>query len=83
MAYLFKTLEDAKGNSVECWGQRKWCAGEVVGQWNPEYGAYTKNGEELTDSDRDFPGIEYGVRGMEFVTATVASSKNGSVWTEV
>ncbi len=40
------TLEDAKGNSVECWGQRKWCAGEVVGQWNPEYGAYTKNGED-------------------------------------
>ena len=41
------------------------------------------NGEELTGSDMDFPGVEYGVRGVEFVTAAVASSKNGSVWTEV
>lgn len=39
-------LEDAKGHSVECWGQRKWCSGETVGQWNPEYGAYTKNGAD-------------------------------------
>lgn len=42
-----------------------------------------KNGEELTASDLDFPGIEYGVRGVEFITAAVNSSKNNSVWTEV
>ncbi len=42
-----------------------------------------KNGEELTASDLDFPSIEYGVRGVEFITAAVASSKNNSVWTEL
>lgn len=42
-----------------------------------------ENGEELTASDLDFPSIEYGVRGVEFITAAVASSKNNSVWTEV
>ena len=43
----------------------------------------TGNGEELTDSDKDYPGIEYGIRGMEFVTAVVESGRNGSAWTEV
>ena len=43
----------------------------------------TQNGEALTDSDKDYPGIEYGIRGMEFVTAVVESSRNGSAWTEV
>lgn len=41
------------------------------------------NGEELTASDLDFPNVAYGVRGVEFITAAVASSKNNSVWTEV
>ena len=37
-------LCDAKNNCVECFGERKWCNGEVAGIWNPEYGAYTRNG---------------------------------------
>lgn len=39
-------LCDAKGNCVECFGDRKWCAGEVAGIWNPEYGAYTRGGAD-------------------------------------
>ena len=30
-------LCDAAGNCVECWGARKWCAGEARGEWNSEY----------------------------------------------
>ena len=41
-------LCDAKGNCVECWGQRRWCAGNVRGEWNPEYGAYTRGGDSAT-----------------------------------
>lgn len=41
-------LCDNKGNCVECWGQRKWCGGEAQGQWNPEYGAYTRGGDNTT-----------------------------------
>jgi predicted dehydrogenase len=29
------------------------------------------------------PGIEAGLRGMQFITAAVASSRNGSVWTNI
>ena len=39
-------MEDASGNTIECWGQRKWCSGEVRGQWNPEYGMYTRGGTD-------------------------------------
>ncbi len=39
-------LYDADDNYVECWGERKWCAGEPRGDWNPEYGAYTRGGED-------------------------------------
>lgn len=39
-------LCDANGVCVECWGERKWCAGEARGDWNPEYGAYTRGGED-------------------------------------
>lgn len=39
------------------------------------------NGEELTASDLDFPDVSYGVRGVEFITAAVKSTKNNSVWT--
>lgn len=35
---------DAKNNCIECFGERKWCGGEQVGIWNPEYGAYTRGG---------------------------------------
>ncbi|MBP3397383.1 MAG: hypothetical protein J6K82_00455 [Alphaproteobacteria bacterium] len=41
-------LCDAKGNCVECWGERKWCGGEARGEWNPEYGAYTRGGDNST-----------------------------------
>ena len=41
--------EDNKGNSVECFGRRKWCASVLPGQeglFNTEYGIYTKGGED-------------------------------------
>ncbi len=41
-------LCDANNNCVECWGERKWCGGEVAGAWNPEYGAYTRGGDNAT-----------------------------------
>lgn len=39
---------DSSGStkSIECFGERKWCSGETAGVWNPEYGAYTKKGED-------------------------------------
>lgn len=39
-------LCDANGNCIECFGERKWCSGEVMGGWNPEYGAYTRSGDD-------------------------------------
>lgn len=33
--------------------------------------------------DGAFPGIRDGVRGMKFIEATLHSSKNGNVWTEI
>lgn len=39
-------LCDSDKNCIECWGDRKWCAGEVAGEWNPEYGAYTRRGDD-------------------------------------
>jgi hypothetical protein len=39
-------LCDAKHNCIECFGDRKWCSGEPVGIWNPEYGAYTRGGSD-------------------------------------
>lgn len=41
-------LEDANGTNIECFGERRWCAGEVAGTWNPEYGAYMRGGENVT-----------------------------------
>ena len=41
-------LCDANNNCVECWGERRWCAGEAKGVWNPEYGAYTRGGDSAT-----------------------------------
>jgi hypothetical protein len=37
---------EGQKKSIECFGERKWCAGETAGKWNPEYGAYTKKGED-------------------------------------
>lgn len=39
-------LCDADNNCIECFGDRRWCAGEVAGIWNPEYGAYTRGGDD-------------------------------------
>lgn len=44
----YVTMEDADGNTIDCWGERKWCAGETPGVWNPEYGAYTRGGDNTT-----------------------------------
>ncbi|MCL2537914.1 MAG: hypothetical protein FWE52_00310 [Alphaproteobacteria bacterium] len=39
-------LCDATGKCIECFGDRRWCAGEVGGVWNPEFGAFTKKGDD-------------------------------------
>ena len=31
---------------IKCFGERKWCSGEVAGEWIPEYGGYTRGGED-------------------------------------
>ncbi|MBO4625896.1 MAG: hypothetical protein J5679_01300 [Alphaproteobacteria bacterium] len=31
-------------NTITCFGDRKWCAGEKPGVWNAKYGAYTREG---------------------------------------
>ena len=41
-------LCDAHGTCIECFGERKWCGGDVAGIWNPEYGAYTRGGGDTT-----------------------------------
>lgn len=41
-------LCDAENNCVLCWGERRWCSGEARGEWNPEYGAYTRGGDNAT-----------------------------------
>ena len=41
-------LCDNDKNCIKCWGERRWCAGEVAGEWNPKYGAYTRHGEDNT-----------------------------------
>ena len=41
-------LCDAQRNCISCFGERKWCSGEVAGQWNPEYGAYTRGGDNAS-----------------------------------
>lgn len=35
-------------DSVPCFGERKWCAGEINGVWAPEYGAYVRGGDDGT-----------------------------------
>ena len=41
-------LSDGRGNSIMCFGDRKWCAGEKAGEWNPEFGIYTRGGADST-----------------------------------
>ena len=35
-------------DSVPCFGERKWCAGETIGVWMPEYGAYVRGSDDGT-----------------------------------
>lgn len=28
--------------TVTCWGERKWCAGQTPGEWDPEHGIYVR-----------------------------------------
>lgn len=37
---------DVSGACIDCFGARKWCAGEPAGEWNVEYGAYTRGGAD-------------------------------------
>jgi hypothetical protein len=39
-------LCDASFKCIECFGDRNWCKGETGGVWNPEFGAYTKKGDD-------------------------------------
>jgi hypothetical protein len=32
------------GDCIECFGKRKWCPAETNGEFNPEFGMYTKGG---------------------------------------
>lgn len=41
-------LCDATGKCIECFGERKWCGGEVVGEWMREYGAYKRGNTDST-----------------------------------
>lgn len=40
------TLETVDGRSIECFGARKWCKGQIEGIFNPEYGVYTQRGSD-------------------------------------
>lgn len=40
-------------------------------------------GRELTEVENDFPKIEDGVRGMQFIDAVVKSSKKNAAWTSL
>ena len=35
-------------NSVECFGERKWCSGEPAGVWSPEQGMYVRGNDDGT-----------------------------------
>jgi len=41
-------LEDWTGKSITCFGDRKWCSGEVAGEWNKDVGGYTRRGDGST-----------------------------------
>lgn len=38
--------ETKQEKCIECFGDRKWCSGEVPGIWNQTYGAYTRRGDD-------------------------------------
>ena len=39
-------LSDNTGKTIVCFGDRKWCSGEVVGEWNADFGGYVRPGDE-------------------------------------
>lgn len=48
MTLSMQEVCDVKNNCVLCWGERKWCSGEARGEWNSQYGAYTRGGDNAT-----------------------------------
>lgn len=36
------------GDTIACFGDRRWCAGETVGVWAPEYGMYVRGDDDGT-----------------------------------
>lgn len=50
------------GKCVECFGERKWCAGEPAGQWNESYGAYTRAGADSSAYTSQLKGSCYAWR---------------------
>ena len=87
-------LCDANRNCVECFGDRKWCSGAERGEWNPEYGAYTRGGDNATFESYlrtaggcftwqlEKPNCEDGnvavLKNGEWVCATITSSGKGA-----
>lgn len=81
-------LCDADRNCVECFGERVWCKGEVAGDWNPEYGAYTRGGDSTTHQSYQkgscfawrlekhdcAPGQTAVLSGNEWICTTVGSA---------
>lgn len=39
-----------------------------------------KNKEPLTDADKDYPGVDDGIRGVRFIEKCVESSEKGAAW---
>ena len=42
---VLSSVSDGR-NTVDCFGERKWCAGEPAGQWDPDLGIYTRGGDD-------------------------------------
>ena len=47
--YIDKLAEVSDGtDTIECFGERKWCTGDAVGTWAPEYGLYVRGDDDGT-----------------------------------
>ena len=44
---VLSSVSDGR-DTVPCFGERKWCSGETVGVWMPEYGAYVRGNDDGT-----------------------------------
>ena len=45
--YVDRLSEVTDGrDTIECFGVRRWCTGDVAGVWAPEYGAYVRGGDD-------------------------------------